>query len=264
MVIIPSISHPCGGCFRARRLLPFEAFASVSNVSKERHGAVVAGLRIGEKRGIRMRQTYLVQRQRGYRAWALAPLLIACLLLAACASSTGRATVSAPTATIPAKWQGVNMGSGAGMPTVTPLADSTPRPLPAFSDPRVAYIGPDSLRHVVSLDGATDLAGTPIPLNGSPMDGIWGAGTSPDGKHLAYFEDARITTIDAASGTRTALPAPGGDSTVGWSPDQRYLTLQEGGAIECVSATNGGSFETPGDPLTLLATSKWQIGPMAG
>ena len=211
-----------------------------------------------------MRQTYLVQRQRGYRAWALAPLLIACLLLAACASSTGRATVSAPTATIPAKWQGVNMGSGAGMPTVTPLADSTPRPLPAFSDPRVAYIGPDSLLHVVSLDGATDLAGTPIPLNGSPMDGIWGAGTSPDGKHLAYFEDARITTIDAASGTRTALPAPGGDSTVGWSPDQRYLTLQEGGAIECVSATNGGSFETPGDPLTLLATSKWQIGLMAG
>lgn len=196
-------------------------------------------------------------------------LLIVCLLLAACASSTGKAASTpgaTPTATIPAKWRGTNMGTGGGVPTVTPLANLAPRPLPAFSDPRVAYIGPDSLLHVVSLDGKTDLAGTPIPLSGFLLvDGVWAAGTSPNGKQLAYFEEAQTTAIDAASGMRKTSPIlKGGDSTVGWSPDQRYLVLQDGGALECISVTTGASFETPGDPLTLLATSKWQIGLMAG
>lgn len=138
------------------------------------------------------------------------------------------------------------------------------RPLPAFSDPRVAYIGPDALLHVVSLDGKTDSAGTPIPLSGFLMvDGIWSAGVSPDGKHLAYFQDEQVTTTDAASGAWKTTRLPNVvQSTANWSPDQRYIALYGPGAIECVNVAAGSSFETPGDPL--LATSKWQITDMAG
>ncbi|HEU5349243.1 MAG TPA: hypothetical protein VFU63_11590 [Ktedonobacterales bacterium] len=178
-------------------------------------------------------------------------LLIVCLLFAACASSGGKLAVSTPsatpTATIPAKWR----GTGVGVPAVTPPASLSPRPLPAFSDPRVAYIGPDSLLHVVSLDGKRELMGTPIPLSGLLMvSGVWAAGTSPDGKQLAYFENAQVTTIDAASGARKKSPILDiGDSTVSWTPDQRYLALRHYGAIECVNVATGSSFVTPGDPL---------------
>ena len=186
-----------------------------------------------------------------YQRYALLSLLIACLLLAACDTSgdaSGDASAVSPTATIPAKWRGTDMGRGS-QPTVTPLY-AAPQPLPAFSDPRVAYIGPDSRLHVVSLDGRTDLAGTPIPLSGVATDGVWAAGTSPDETQLAYTENGRITLIAAASGARIPLTTPGiGDSTLGWSPDQRYLTLQDSGAIECVSVANGDYFVTPGDPL---------------
>lgn len=194
------------------------------------------------------------QRLRWHRKAALPPLLIASLLLLAACGVTTSGTLSGqshaiPTATLPAKWHGVN--PGLGMPTVTPLASLAPRPLPAFSDPRVAYIGPDSLLHVVSLDGKTDVAGTPIPMTGFPMvNGVWAAGTSPDGKHLAYYEDALITTIDAASGVRkTAMTSNSGDSDVSWSPDQRYLALRYVGAVECVNVATGGAFVTPRDTL---------------
>ena len=191
------------------------------------------------------------------RIQLLLSLLIACLLLAACDASGGAS--SAPTATIPAKWRGTNMGHGP-QPTITPLY-AAPRPLPAFSDPRVAYIGPDSLLHVVSLDGKADLAGTPIPLSGTATDGVWAAGTSPDETQLAYTENGRITLVAAASGARTPLTAPGiGDSALGWSLDQRYLTLQDGGAIECVSVASGDYFVTPGDPQANYSGS-WVNGP---
>src|SRR5512146_805592 len=113
-------------------------------------------------RGVRM---VLVRRTpRWHRRAALLSLLIASLpLLAACGVTTSGSPVgqlrAMPTATFPAKWQGANPGMG--VPTVTPPASLSPRPLPAFSDSRVAYIGPDSLLHVVSLDGKTDVAGTP-------------------------------------------------------------------------------------------------------
>lgn len=182
----------------------------------------------------------------------LALLMVASLLLlTACDAPNGKSVASTPsatsTATIPAKWRGTNTG----VPTVTPPANLSPRPLPNFSDPRVAYIGPDSLLHVVSLDGKTDLAGTPIPLNGfSMVNGIWAAGTSPDGKHLGYFENAQTTTIDSSSGAWKMSPILNvGDSTVGWTPDQRYLALRDGGAIECVNVSTGSSFVSPGDPL---------------
>jgi hypothetical protein len=175
-------------------------------------------------------------------------LVASLLLLVACAGSSAIRPSATPTATIPTKWQG---GSpGAGVPTVTPLANPAPRPLPAFSDPRVAYIGPDALLHVVSLDGRLDTAGTPIPLEGTSGDGIWAAGTSPDGKQLAYFQYVHVTTIDASTGTRRSAPTPGVDeSTVSWTPDQRYLALRYFGAVECVNVATGSSFVTPKDTL---------------
>ncbi len=190
---------------------------------------------------------------RGHGKRALLSLMVASLLLlAACDASGGGSSASQPrtnpTATLPAKWHGGNPGGG--VPTVTPPASLSPRPFPAFNDPRVAYIGPDSLLHVVTLDGQSDLAGTPIPLAGTLGDGIWAAGTSPDGKHLAYFEDVHVTTIDAASGIRSTTPTSEvTESAISWAPDQRYLALRGLGDVMCVNIANQTSFYTPQDTL---------------
>ncbi len=180
-------------------------------------------------------------------------LAVGLLALVACGapggSSVGQSGAS-PTATLPAKWHGVDPRKG--MPTVTPPANPSPRPLPAFSDPRVAYIGPDSLLHVVSLDGRTNLAGTPIPLVGFPLEGLWTAGASPDGRHLAYFEYAQVTTIDAASGVRSATDVKGvGDSDISWSPGQRYLALRGSGDVLCINVATRAALYTPQDTTSL-------------
>jgi hypothetical protein len=193
----------------------------------------------------RLHRVNMVRAPKRHRTYALCALLIASLLLGACRSSTSQASAN-PTATLPAKWHGVN--PGAGDPTVTPPASLSPRSLPAFSDARVAYIGPDALLHVVSLDGKTNLAGTPIPLTGFMGNGFWTAGTSPDGKQLAYFEDSRVTTIDAASGTRKTSPIlKVGDSAISWAPGQRYLALSGSGEVMCVNVANLTAFFTPQD-----------------
>lgn len=66
-----------------------------------------------------------------------------------------------------------------------------------------------------------------------------------------------------ARGKNARLPNVA-QSTASWSPDQRYVALDGPGAIECVNVTSSSSFETPGDPLTLIATSKWLIANLAG
>jgi hypothetical protein len=133
----------------------------------------------------KLHRVHMIRAPKTWRIYQFFALVFASLLLLSArgasglrpaASQTGKAD---PTATLPAKWQGDN--PGAGVPTVAPLASISPRPLPAFSDPRVAYIGPDSLLHVVSLDGRFNQAGTPIPLVGFVGDSIWAAGTSPMG-----------------------------------------------------------------------------------
>jgi len=180
-------------------------------------------------------------------------LAVGLLALAACGAPGGSSVSQAganPTATLPAKWNGVDPRKG--MPTVTPPTSLSPRPLPAFSDPRVAYIGPDSLLHVVSLTGKTNLAGTPIPLAGFPEEGIWSAGTSPDGRQLAYYEYSRVTTVDATSGIRGGTDMVGvGDSEISWSPGQQYIALHGPGAVACDNLTTQTSFFTPQDTTTL-------------
>ena len=188
-------------------------------------------------------------------------VIVSLLLLAACGAPGGSSvsqSAASPTATLPTKWNGVDPRTG--MPTVTPPANPSPRPLPAFSDPRVAYIGPDSLLHVVSLDGKINVAGTPIPLEGFPAEGIWAAGTSPDGRQLAYFEDAQVTTIDAASGVRNDTDMYGvGESEISWSPGQRYIALRGSGDVLCVNVATRTVFYTPQD-TTVLA----KIPPLDG
>ncbi|HEY1391347.1 MAG TPA: hypothetical protein VGF38_22605 [Ktedonobacterales bacterium] len=181
-------------------------------------------------------------------------LAVSLLLLTTC-GAPGAAVASGqpgahPTATLPAKWNGVDPRTG--MPTVTPPASLAPRPLPAFSDPRVAYIGPDSLLHVVSLDGKVNLAGTPSPLAGYPQDGTWAAGTSPDGRQLAYYEHSQVTIIDAASGVRSTADMKGvGDSEISWSPGQRYIALRGFGDVLCVNVATQTTFYTPQDTSAL-------------
>jgi len=181
-------------------------------------------------------------------------LAVGLWMLSACGVASAGSSVSQPgadpTATLSAKWNGVDPRTG--MPTVTPPASLTPRPLSAFSDPRVAYIGPDSLLHAVSLDGRTNLAGTPIPLAGYPGDGIWAAGTSPDVRQLAYFEHSQVTTIDAASGARGNPDMKGvSDSEISWSPGQRYLALSGYGDVLCVNVATQTAFYTPQDTSAL-------------
>lgn len=197
-----------------------------------------------------MTRRYQAERARMlYRAL----LAVGLLALAACGAPGGSSVSQAgasPTATLPAKWNGVDPRKG--MPTVTPPASLSPRPLPAFTDPRVAYIGPDSLMHVVSLDGKTDLAGTPIPLAGFPGEGIWAAGTSPDGRQLAYFEYGKVTTIDAASGVRSDTDMYGvGESEISWSPGQQYIALHGSGDVLCVNVATRTVFYTPQDTTAL-------------
>lgn len=186
---------------------------------------------------------------------AVALLVTASLLLLAACGVTGAGpsvgqSAAQPKATLPAKWNGVDPRTG--MPTITPPASLSPRPLPAFSDPRVAYIGLDSLLHVVSLDGRMNLAGTPIPLAGFAGEGLWTAGTSPDGRQLAYYEHSQVTTIDAASGVRDAATMREvGDSEISWSPGQRYLALRGFSDVLCVNVASRVTFYTPQDTLAL-------------
>src|SRR5689334_23196858 len=185
-----------------------------------------------------------------YRALLAASLMLLTACGAPSAPSTSGQLGAHPTATLPAKWNGVDPRTG--MPTVTPPASLAPRPLPAFSDPRVAYISPDSLLHVVSLDGGTNLAGTPIPLAGFPADGIWAAGTSPDGRQLAYYEYSQVTTVDATSGIRGSTDMVGvGDSEISWSPGQHYIALRGSGAVVCDNLATRTAFYTPQDTAAL-------------
>lgn len=123
-----------------------------------------------------------------------------------------------------------------------PLLERWDAPPPAFSDWRVAYIGADQRVRAVSLDGNTGVAGATVPVPGTDATGLWAAGTSRDGKHLAYYSGARLTLLDAASGVRrTYFPVAVGENAPLWSPDQRYIALSDTGYVMCVSVADGST-----------------------
>ncbi|HEY7835483.1 MAG TPA: hypothetical protein VIG30_18045 [Ktedonobacterales bacterium] len=114
----------------------------------------------------------------------------------------------------------------------------------------MAYIGADLHVHAISLDGQTDVVGPvlPLPVDGVYATGVWAAGTSLDGKHLAYFPEAstQLAVLNAASGTSIVVnhvePYEFG---LYWSPDQRYIALGPSGYIECINTTNGSTLTAP-------------------
>lgn len=177
--------------------------------------------------------------------WKWVSLLVPLLVAVACAPSASHSThpptVSA-TATL----------SPTPLPTAGPGTPTTliGTPLPAFSDWRVAYIGADLRVHAVSLDGQTDVVGMALPLsvNGAYGTGVWAAGTSLDGKHLAYYPDAsaQLTVLDTVSGVNTLIntiiPEEAG---LLWSPDQRYLALNDAGYVACINTTDGSRLIAP-------------------
>ncbi|HEX9056174.1 MAG TPA: hypothetical protein VF818_01460 [Ktedonobacterales bacterium] len=137
-------------------------------------------------------------------------------------------------------------GGNGGPPTVTPPSDLTPHPLPAFSDWRVAYIGMDGRLHAVSLGGRNDNAGSALPFTGEPGLGVFVPGTSPDGKHLAYFSNLQLTLVNIVSGgVRSSPISQSEDWNVYWSPDQSYLALRGLGAVVCVRVADASSFSVP-------------------
>lgn len=173
----------------------------------------------------------------------LGALLLVLLLLAACAPTTGSATRPSTA-----------LATDAPPPQPSPTAISgistTVRdtPLPAFTDWRVAYIGADQRVHAVSLDGKTDVTGATTPMPETNATGVWAAGTSRDGKYLAYFASggSQLTVLDAASGVRTTfIPVAVGDSAILWSPDQRYVALNDTGYVMCVNVADGSRIIAP-------------------
>lgn len=177
------------------------------------------------------------------RGWAVA--LLVPLLLAACAPPSGRTTrPSAATAT--------DTPSPAPSPTAGPGTPTSVRgtPLSAFGDWRVSYIGPDSRVHAVSLDGQTDVAGAALalPHGGASAGGLWTAGTSPDGKHLALYMDGfgRVAVLDVVSGASLMVNTIKPEETgILWSPGQRYIALGDAGYVESINTSNGSTLIMP-------------------
>lgn len=184
------------------------------------------------------------------RRWLGLSLACACLLLAACAPSHATASANPfppfPTPTDTPYGQLPNPNPDEGPPpTNTPPADLSPRPLPAFTDWRVAYIGADGRIHAVSLNGQRDNAGSAVPLQGINGDGVWTAGSSPDGRYLAFFSPSALTIINVSSGVRQTTALPIGDTTLSWAPDQRCMALVNGPSVLCVNATTGAQVTIP-------------------
>ncbi len=180
--------------------------------------------------------------------WLGALLSLLCLLLTACASTSSTVITGPPnpTATPIGQLPNPNPGnSGQGQPTNTPPPDLTGHPLPAFSDWRVAYIGADGRLHAVSVNGKADVVGQGLPIQAMNELGVWAAGTSPDGKHLAYFGDTYLTIANVISGTQRTYHVVIGESTVAWSPDQGYLALENDGYTISVSVADGSTMVEP-------------------
>lgn len=175
---------------------------------------------------------------------ALSLALALGLALVACAPIHIAANGDAPTATPIGQIPRPNAGAS-GAPTTTPPASRAARPLPAFTDWRVAYVAADGRLHAVSLDGGRDVAGSALGFSGVTGMGVWAAGVAPDGKTLAYLSDGGLTVINAATGAQRETPSHTGDSRLWWSPDQRYLALTGAGAVLCARVSDGSTFSAP-------------------
>ncbi|HEX9039019.1 MAG TPA: hypothetical protein VF808_18700 [Ktedonobacterales bacterium] len=152
--------------------------------------------------------------------------LLAVALLAACGQSA-----------LPARQRPSGSAAGGAQVSDSP-PDATPRPLPRFSDWRVAYIGPDGRLRAVTLDGKSTAVGLALPIRGFTGSGVFAAGVSPDGARLAYLSDGLLTIVDTRAGTLRRAYIHSGDSPLSWSPDGRWLALNEAGRVMRVSGAD--------------------------
>ncbi|HEU0028146.1 MAG TPA: hypothetical protein VFQ25_13615 [Ktedonobacterales bacterium] len=157
-------------------------------------------------------------------------------LLSGCAGLFG----DQPTPT----WTPIRAIGPGGLPTNTPPTGKA-SPLPTFTDWRLAYAGPDGRLHAVSLDGRTDSAGAALAFAGFSGLGVWAAGSSSDGRSLAYLSGGRLSILDAATGAQRSTLPHTGDSRLWWSPDQRYLALSGTAAVVRVAVADGASVSLP-------------------
>src|SRR5262249_16538317 len=79
----------------------------------------------------------------------------------------------------------------------------TPAVFPAFTDWRVAYLGKDTLLHVVAMDGKTDLAGPFLPDLAAPGLNLATPAVSSDGRRLAYESSRGVVILSLGRNTVT-------------------------------------------------------------
>lgn len=167
-----------------------------------------------------VKQGMRLTRRPHHRLPRLALLLALTLaLLAACAPGA------------PSTSQRPSSGATGGSQASAPPPDASPRPLPRFSDWRVATLGPDGRLHAISLDGQQTSVGGALPVTGFTGGGVFTAGTSPNGALLAYLSDGLLTIVDTRTGRLRRAYIHSGDSQLSWSPDGRYLALSEAGSV---------------------------------
>lgn len=146
-------------------------------------------------------------------------LMVALVLLAGCASNT----------------------------TSIKFSTATPQGFPSFSDWRVAYIGQDSHLEVISLNGKTTLEGIQLSIYGPQASGIWTAGTSPDGTHLAYSAGgAGMNYIDVHADDLTNLShAAVYNNEFLWAPDGHSIELEGANKATAIVALSTGVVAQP-------------------
>ncbi len=167
-------------------------------------------------------------------------LLLTLALLAACAPGA------------PSTRQRPSSGALGGSHASAPPPDASPRPLPQFSDWRVATIGPDGRLHAISLDGTLTSVGGALPISGFSGSGVFTAGTSPNGALLAYLSDGLLTIVDTRTGVLRRAYIHSGDSPLSWSPDGRYLALHEAGRVLRVDVADFTRATMPPPPSSAL------------
>jgi hypothetical protein len=108
--------------------------------------------------------------------------------------------------------------------TIT-AASPTPVTLPAFIDWRVAYLGRDTLLHIVSSDAKTDLAGIVLPDLDAQGLNLATPAVSSDGRRLAYASAQAVTVVGLSAGNVTVEQFAGLYYDLFWSPDGSLLAL---------------------------------------
>ena len=107
----------------------------------------------------------------------------------------------------------------------TTTGSPTPAAFPAFTDWRVAYLGKDTLLHIVTMDGKTDLAGPFLPDLAAQGLNLATPAVSSNGRRLAYESSRGVVVLRLGRDTVTVAQSAGLYYDLFWSPDGSHLAL---------------------------------------